>query len=91
MSLYRETKCEHGKHFSHELAHVVAASDLCSGGSREEVVINYEFAAIIQHNRNMYEPMWVIWTDLSEGDRVNRIKQAKIDVDAALSVPEDDE
>ena len=30
---------------------------------------DYEFAA---------------WADLSEGDRANRIKQAKIDVDAAL-------
>ena len=50
---------------------------------------DYEAAAVLQHNRNMYELMWVVWADLSEGDRVNRIKQARVDVDAALGVTED--
>ncbi len=51
---------------------------------------DYEATAVLQHNRNMYEPMWVVWADLSEGDRVNRIKQARVDVDAALGVTDDE-
>ena len=63
-------------------------SDIIMEAARKYANPDYEFAAIIQHNRNMYEPVWVVWADLSEGDRANRIKQAKIDVDAALGVTE---
>ncbi len=66
--------------------HINALAD----AARKYANPDYEFAAIIQHNRNMYEPVWVVWADLSEGDRANRIKQAKIDVDAALNVTEDE-
>ena len=51
---------------------------------------DYEATAIIQHKRNMYEPAWVEWADLSEWVRASLIKQAKLDVDAALGVPEAD-
>ncbi len=61
---------------------------LITEAARKYANPDYETTAIIQHNRNLYEPMWVVWADLTEGDRMSRIKQAKVDVVAALGVTE---
>ncbi len=47
---------------------------------------DYEATAILQYKRNMYQPAYVVWADLSEGDKSHYIKRAKIDVAAALGV-----
>ena len=58
MTLYRETRCEH----DYIDPHMVTRTQRCPGGSREEVVIDYEAAAQrvaklrqIEHTPNHYE------------------------------------
>ena len=85
MSLYRETPCEHGRKASHRIS-VVACSigyckhtpihELCNGGSRTEVTIDYE-----AFHKALYE-----WYHSEAPMSADREKEL---VNAALGITED--
>ncbi len=47
--------------------------------------VDYEAATILQHNRNMYNSAWMVWSDLSDGEKTDRIKRTRVDIDAVLA------
>ena len=85
MTLYRETPCEHGHMSMHP-----AEDTHCPGGSREEVTVDYEAAAIANHDNDpSYAPPY--WDDCTDDMKTWYRQHSRSIVDAALGVTEADE
>ena len=85
MTLYRETPCEHGESISHWRFPDPTDFDgeWCLGGSREEVVIDYEAAAIANHDNDpSYAPPY--WDDCTDDMKTWYRQHSRSIVDAAL-------
>ncbi len=60
MTLYRETLCEHGRMPAHGVLGVIHGEGIpeCYGGSREEVVIDYQAATQAVEDKIRQFPVW---------------------------------
>ncbi len=82
VKLYRETLCEHGVTYEHSVVNPGTCHQphsMCPGGSREEVVIDYEAGA-----KKYIET----WNELAPFANTNEC--FKVGFDAALSTEEEE-